>query len=126
VRSCEQQFPAGVASPPGAALLVAALVAATLFAGAARAEDPTVKIHDFAFSPPSLTVKAGTTVTWRNKDDIPHTVASSTRLFKSKALDTDDSYSFTFNEPGSYEYFCTLHPHMTAKIVVEPANHAAK
>jgi amicyanin len=111
---------------PGAALLVAALVAATLFAGAARAEDPTVEIDGFAFSPPSLTVKAGTTVTWRNKDDIPHTVASSTRLFKSKALDTDDSYSFTFNDPGSYEYFCTLHPHMTAKIVVEPANHAAK
>jgi amicyanin len=111
---------------PGAALLVAALVAATHFAGAARAEDPTVKIDNFAFSPPSLTVKAGTTVTWRNQDDIPHTVASSTRLFKSKALDTDDSYSFTFNEPGSYEYFCTLHPHMTAKIVVEPANHAAK
>jgi amicyanin len=112
---------------PGAVLLVAAFFAATLFLPrAALAEDAAVQIDDFAFSPPSLTVKAGTTVTWRNKDDIPHTVASSTRLFKSGALDTDDSYSFTFNEPGSYQYFCSLHPHMTAKIVVEPANHAAK
>jgi amicyanin len=111
-----------------AVFLVAAVVAATLFlpAGAARAEDAAVQIDDFAFSPPGLTVKAGTTVTWRNKDDIPHTIASSARLFKSKALDTDDSYSFTFNEPGSYQYFCSLHPHMTGKIVVEPANHAAK
>jgi amicyanin len=113
--------------PRGAVFLVAAFVAATLFPlGAARAEDAAVKIDDFAFSPPSLTVKAGTTVTWRNKDDIPHTVASSGRLFKSKALDTDDSYSFTFNEPGSYQYFCSLHPHMTGKIVVEPTNHASR
>jgi amicyanin len=112
---------------PGAVLLVAAFLAATLLLpGTALAEDAAVQIDDFAFSPPSLTVKAGITVTWRNKDDIPHTVASSTRLFKSGALDTDDSYSFTFNEPGTYQYFCSLHPHMTGKIVVEPANHAAK
>jgi plastocyanin len=65
-------------------------------------------------------VKTGTTVTWKNQDDIPHTVASSTRLFKSKALDTDDSFSFTFSEPGTYEYFCSLHPHMAGSIVVEP------
>jgi amicyanin len=113
--------------PRGAVFLVAAFVVATLsLPGTASAEDAAVKIDNFSFSPPSLTVKAGTTVTWRNKDDIPHTVASSGRLFKSQALDTDDSYSFTFNEPGSYQYFCSLHPHMTAKIVVEPANHAAK
>ncbi len=112
---------------PGAVLLVAAFFAATLFLPRATlAEDAAVQIDDFAFSPPSLTVKAGTTVTWRNKDDIPHTVASSKRLFKSGALDTADSYSFTFNEPGSYQYFCSLHPHMTATSVVEPANHAAK
>ena len=113
--------------PLGAVLLVAAFAAATLFpSGASRAGGAAVQIDDFAFSPPSLTVKAGTTVTWRNKDDIPHTVASSTRLFKSKALDTDDSYTFTFNEPGSYQYFCSLHPHMTGTIVVEPADHAGK
>jgi hypothetical protein len=60
-------------------------------------------------------------VTWRNGDDIPHTVTSATRLFKSKALDTDDSFSFsfTFTEPGTYEYFCSLHPRMTGTIVVE-------
>src|SRR6516164_3560375 len=69
-----------------------------------------------------LTVKVGTTVTWRNEDDIPHTVTSTTQLFKSKALDTDDSFSFTFTEPGTYEHFCSLHPRMTATIVVEPGN----
>jgi amicyanin len=110
-----------------AALLVAVLTAATLFPSmSARAEDATVKIDNFTFAPPSLTVKAGMTVIWRNEDDIPHTVASSTRVFKSKALDTDDNFSFTFTEPGSYEYFCSLHPHMTGKIVVEPATSAAK
>src|SRR6185503_13513202 len=73
------------------------------------------------FGPQRLTVKAGTTVTWTNKDDIPHTVASSTQVFKSKVLDTDDVYSFTFSTPGSYAYFCSLHPHMTGTIVVEAA-----
>src|SRR6266568_8466101 len=104
------------------ALLVAAVTATTLFPSApARAADATVKIDNFTFAPPSLTVKAGMTVTWRNEDDIPHAVASSTRVFKSKALDTDDSFSFTFNDAGTYEYFCSLHPHMKGTIVVEPA-----
>jgi plastocyanin len=112
---------------PGAAFLVAALAAATLLpSGAARAEDAMVKIDDYKFAPARLTVKAGTTVTWRNKDDSPHTVASTTRVFKSKALDTDDAFSFTFTEPGTYAYFCSLHPHMTATIVVELATHAVK
>ena len=67
-----------------------------------------------------LTVKAGTTVTWTNKDDIPHGIASSNNAFKkSKALDTDDGYSFTFTTPGTYQYFCYLHPHMVGSIVVE-------
>ena len=87
-----------------------------------RAEDVTAKIDNFTFVPARLTVKAGTTVTWRNEDDIPHTVTSAARLFKSKALDTDDSFSFTFTDPGTYEYFCSLHPRMTATIVVEPGN----
>jgi amicyanin len=85
----------------------------------ARAEEPMVKIDNFTFNPPKLTVKAGTTVTWKNEDDIPHTVASTTKTFKSKALDTDDSYTFTFTTPGVYDYFCSLHPHMTGTIVVE-------
>jgi amicyanin len=112
---------------PGAGILAAAFVAATLlFPRAAVAEDAQVKIDNFTFAPPTLTVKAGTTVIWRNEDDIPHTVASSTRAFKSKALDTDENFSFTFTEPGRYDYFCSLHPHMRGQIVVEPGTHAAK
>jgi len=103
----------------GLACLLAAVV---LFSTAVRAEDATAKIDNFTFVPARLTVKAGTTVTWRNEDDIPHTVTSVTQLFKSRALDTDDSFSFTFTESGTYEYFCSLHPRMTATIVVEPNN----
>ena len=80
-----------------------------------------MKIDNFAFAPQRVVVKAGTTVTWINDDDIPHTVASSTKLFKSNALDTKDKFSFTFTTPGAYEYFCSLHPHMTGTIVVEAA-----
>jgi plastocyanin len=110
-----------------AALLVAFLATATFFpSGAVYAEDTMVNIDNFTFAPQTLTVKAGTTVTWRNEDDIPHTIASARRVFRSKTLDTDDSFSFTFTEPGSYEYFCSLHPHMTGKVVVEPATSAAK
>jgi plastocyanin len=87
----------------------------------ALAADTEVKIDNFTFSPQRVTVKAGTTVTWLNEDDIPHTVASSTKAFKSKALDTGDKFSFTFTTPGVYEYFCSLHPHMTGTIVVEAA-----
>ena len=104
----------------GAALLAGALV--ILFPGLVRAQNATAKIDNFTFTPARLIVKAGTTVTWRNEDDIPHTVTSSTGLFKSKTLDTDESFSFTFTEPGTYEYFCSLHPRMTATIVVEPGN----
>jgi len=71
-------------------------------------------------------VKAGTTVTWKNRDDIPHTVAAVTKAFKSKALDTDDAFSFTFAAAGTYDYFCSLHPHMTGTVVVEPAQNASR
>jgi plastocyanin len=103
--------------------LVAAILAtaAPFIASPARAADTEVTIDNFTFAPDRVTVKAGTTVTWINRDDIPHTVASATRLFKSKALDTDDKFSFTFTTPGTYEYFCSLHPHMKATIVVEAA-----
>jgi amicyanin len=111
-------------SAAGAALLAAALATASLCSEAARAQDARVKIANFTFAPKRLTVKVGTTVTWGNEDDIPHTIASAAGLFKSKALDTDDSFSFTFTQPGSYEYFCSLHPHMTGTIVVEPRSAA--
>jgi plastocyanin len=99
-------------------LLVAALM--TTSPVAVQAEDMAVKIDNFTFSPQKLTVKAGTTVTWTNNDDIPHVVAGPP-TFKSKALDTDDKFSFTFTTPGTYSYFCSLHPHMTGSIVVEAA-----
>lgn len=78
-----------------------------------------VKIDNFSFSPANLEIKAGTTVTWTNADDIPHTVVSNEKIFKSKVLDTDQKFSFTFDKPGTYPYFCSLHPKMTGKVVVQ-------
>ena len=107
------------------ALVAAALGAATAAALAAivlpgwadtTAQASAVSIDNFTFTPQRVTVKAGTTITWTNQDDIPHAIASSTKVFKSKTLDTDDKYSFTFTTPGTYEYFCSLHPHMTGTI----------
>jgi plastocyanin len=98
---------------------IGTLVAAVIAASPVRAEDAEVKIDNFTFNPQQITVKAGTTVTWVNHDDIPHTATSKTGVFRSKALDTDDKFSFTFATPGSYPYFCALHPHMTGTIVVE-------
>jgi amicyanin len=81
------------------------------------ADAPAVKIANFTFGPQELKVKAGTTVIWTNEDDIPHTIVSP-RNFQSKALDTNDTFSFTFTTPGTYKYFCSLHPHMTGTVVV--------
>jgi plastocyanin len=78
-----------------------------------------IKIDNFTFGPADLTVASGTTVTWVNNDDVPHTVVSDDKVFRSKALDTDDKYSYTFTKPGTYNYFCSVHPKMTAKIVVK-------
>lgn len=78
-----------------------------------------IKIDNFTFGPTSLTVSSGTTVTWINNDDVPHTVVSDDKVFRSKALDTDDKFSYTFTKPGTYNYFCSVHPKMTAKIVVK-------
>ena len=90
--------------------------------GVAKAGDQSasseVKIDNFSFGPETLTVAAGTTVTWTNNDDVPHTVVSDDKVFKSKALDTDDKFSYTFTKPGTYNYFCSVHPKMTAKVVV--------
>jgi plastocyanin len=79
-----------------------------------------VKIDNFAFTPTELTVAAGTTVEWVNRDDIPHVVVSDDKkTFKSKALDTDDRFSYTFTKPGTYAYFCSVHPKMTGKVIVQ-------
>jgi len=78
-----------------------------------------IKIDNFSFMPGDITVPVGTTVTWVNHDDVPHTVRTPDGTIKSKALDTDDKFSMTFDKPGTYEYFCSIHPKMTSKIVVK-------
>ena len=79
-----------------------------------------VKIDNFAFGPMSLKVASGTTVTWTNRDDVPHTVVSDDKTtFKSKALDTDEQFSYTFSRPGTYHYFCSVHPKMTGEVAVQ-------
>jgi len=111
------------------AALIGAAVGSVLAGGVllAQAQTPAataaaVGIDNFTFNPATVTVKAGTTVTWTNKDDIPHGIAATNNTFKrSQALDTDDSFSFTFTTPGTYQYFCYIHPHMTGTIVVEAA-----
>jgi plastocyanin len=100
----------------GIRLAVAAAMTTQIHA--ARCEDLSIMIDNFTFEPAQLTVKVGTTVTWKNRDDIPHTVVSAGK-FRSKTLDTDDSFAFTFTAAGDYTYFCSLHPHMKGTIKVE-------
>lgn len=100
------------------AAIVVGLGLAITGAPVLAADAPMVRIENFAFTPRTLTVKAGTTVTFRNDDDIPHLVVSSDGSFKSKALDTGDTYAFTFAKAGDYPYFCGLHPHMQGKVTV--------
>jgi plastocyanin len=83
-----------------------------------KAQAMEVKVDNFTFSPETLTVPVNSAITWVNKDDIPHVIASADGLFKSKALDTDQQYSFTFTKAGTYPYFCAIHPKMVGKIVV--------
>lgn len=78
-----------------------------------------IAIDNFSFSPATVTVAVGTTVRWTNRDDIPHTVVSEDKAFKSKALDTEDQFTYTFTKAGTYSYFCSLHPKMTGKVVVQ-------
>jgi plastocyanin len=99
-----------------AALFAAALLAAP----PALAEDAAVSIDNFTFSPAEITVAAGTRITWTNNDDIPHTVvdAGNPKETKSPPLDTGDAWAHVFDKPGTYHYFCSLHPHMQGTIVV--------
>ena len=83
------------------------------------AANVAVKIDNFVFGPQTITVPVGTTVTWTNSDDIPHTVVSTEGAFKSKVLDTDEKYSFTFSKAGTFPYFCSIHPKMTGQVVVK-------
>jgi plastocyanin len=111
---------------PKTFLLLGALGAVALFAavpmgplaGAGAQIAAAVQIDNFHYTPPMLVVAPGTTVTWKNDDDSPHSVREKDGKFKSAALDTDDTFSQTFTTPGEYEYFCSIHPYMTGKIVV--------
>lgn len=102
------------------ALFVLVLSGASAGAGENPKPEEQVKIDNFTFIPEILTVKEGTTITWVNKDDVPHTVVSTAKEFSSRAMDTDDKYTHTFTAPGTYEYYCSVHPHMKGKIIVEP------
>jgi plastocyanin len=119
-----KDFGAFVARTTRRTVFRAALVFALASVGAipAFAEDAKAKvtIDNFTFAPAELMISVGTTVTFDNHDDIPHSVVEKNKLFRSKALDTDESYSFTFTSAGTYDYFCGLHPHMVGKIIVKP------
>ena len=83
------------------------------------AANVAVKIDNFVFGPQAITVPVGTTVTWTNSDDIPHTAVSTDGVFKSKVMDTDENFSYTFTKPGTYSYYCSVHPKMTGQVVVK-------
>ena len=102
----------------GIRLAVTAAILLHLGVIGAHAENMKVTIDNFTFAPAELKLKVGDTVTWTNHDDIPHTVVSAGK-YRSKTMDTDDAYSFTFTAAGDYKYFCSLHPHMTGMIKVE-------
>jgi plastocyanin len=99
--------------------LVCAFVLNPTRAKAGEASATEVKVDNFTFAPPTLTVPVNSTVTWVNKDDIPHVIAANDGSFKSKALDTDQKFSYTFSKAGTYSYFCSIHPKMVGKIVVQ-------
>ena len=103
-----------------AILSVTVLKGQSTIAAASSNSASEVKIDNFVFSPGVITVKAGTQVTWINKDDIPHTVDSTDGKFKSAAMDTDEKFQFRFTEPGEYPFCCRMHPKMTGKIIVQP------
>jgi plastocyanin len=111
-----QRYQAMLAQARAAILLT---VAASFPLSATAQDAGQIVIKDYMFAPTSVTVKAGTTVKWTNKDDEPHTVVSDTALFRSGAIDTDENFSFKFDKPGTYHFTCSIHPRMVGTIVVE-------
>ena len=94
--------------------------AATPAAATGAAAGSQLQIKQFRFSQPALTVPVGATVTWVNQDDVPHTIVSSEgKTLKSAVMDTDEKFSYTFTKPGTYPYYCGIHPKMTAKVIVQ-------
>jgi plastocyanin len=108
-----------------AAMLLGPIIGAMVAVATVAAEDAPkgapneVVIDNFIFTPKELTVAVGTTVKWVNHDDIPHSVVEKNKSFRSKALDTDDSFTYTFAAAGTFDYFCGLHPHMVGQIIVK-------
>jgi amicyanin len=100
---------------------VVACLASLIAISPAGAQEKAAEVHidNFAFTPAEVTISPGTTVTWENRDDIPHNVVASNKAFRSKVMDTEQKFSFTFGTPGVYEYFCALHPHMKGKVIVK-------
>ncbi len=106
--------------PKWRAVIVAGLVVAGLAAThVAAASSAAVGIKEFKFTPPALAVPVGTTVTWINHDEEPHTITSANGTFGSTGLSHEDTFAQTFTRPGRYEYFCALHPHMKAIVIVK-------
>jgi plastocyanin len=101
------------------AMLAARPTSQAAVPAAPPAAGPEVKIDNFSFTPATLTVAVGTQVTWTNRDDIPHTIVSDDKTFKSNALDTDEKFTYSFTKPGTYSYFCSIHPKMKGTIVVQ-------
>ena len=110
---------AGLAMPVMIAMLLLFAGSQSLTASNQPAATAAVKIDNFVFGPQTLTIPVGTTVTWTNSDDIPHTSVSTEGVFKSKVLDTDEKFSYTFTKAGTYPYYCTIHPKMTGTVVVQ-------
>lgn len=103
-------------------LLIVMVAGRTTNSAAAQTQGPAetaIKIDNFVFTPNAVTIAVGSTVRWTNKDDIPHNVVSEDKSFKSKVMDTDEQFTYTFTKPGTYTYFCSIHPKMTGKIIVQ-------
>jgi len=119
----QNMWVAGLATPVLIAMLLLLFAASPSVKASdnqqASAASAAVKIDNFVFGPQTLTVPVGTTVTWTNSDDIPHTSVSTEGVFKSKVLDTDEKFSYTFTKAGTYPYYCTIHPKMTGTVVVQ-------
>jgi plastocyanin len=111
----------GIARAALAAGLLGSATGITLGMAFAEPGDAAIQITNYVYGPKVITVKAGTTVTWTNHDYVPHTVISTTQLFRSSVFFTNDTFAFTFTTPGTYEYYCTIHPKMTGTVVVEDA-----
>jgi plastocyanin len=101
-----------------ATLLLSVALSVTVNTTQSSTATAEVTIDNFSFRPQTITVGVGTTVTWTNRDDIPHTVVSDDGIFKSKARDTDEKFSYTFDKAGTYPYHCSLHPKMTGQAIV--------